>query len=207
MSDTEHAELIQELRAALQRQDERQKRQETLFRRVMVAFVVTAGFGLFQTITTHQAEAGIFSQVRKDMELVDKILTRVDVILTEMDTPSPALKNRSPIQVMGEIVYEMDYALDVMQTDQTLAKVNGMLDSLSELRGIQDVLEAMPRMANDMGYVRADMDKITGDMTMMSNNMAVMTRNTGIMSYDMHGMSSTVTPTMGRMNNFMRWMP
>ncbi|MCV6636248.1 hypothetical protein [Candidatus Albibeggiatoa sp. nov. NOAA] len=181
----------------LERSEKRYERSQKHFRIMTLMFAIfmlgMVAFTIFRVDFVEKAEAtGLISSLKMDMQNLNTILANMAELMKEVNSPEA----KDAVSKIDDIING---------THNLLVEVHSEEDTI--VRAISRAVQEMQEITDDMKGMTSDMSHMRGSMESMVQNFNTMTRDVHIMSVDMHRMSSTVTPTMGNMNNFMRFIP
>jgi hypothetical protein len=196
MSETNLEQTVQKLVEHLERSEKRYERSQRQFRLMSMVFAIfmlgVVAFTFFQVDVVKKAEASLLGSIQMDIKNLNTILGNMADVLEHVNSPE-AKDAASKIDDIVNGTHKL--LVEVHKEEDTI--VAAISRAVAEMN---DIAQDMKGMTEDMTYMRTSMGA-------MVKNFDVMTRDVHIMSVDMHRMSSTVTPTMGNMNNFMRFIP
>ncbi|MBF0445375.1 MAG: hypothetical protein HQL68_07275 [Magnetococcales bacterium] len=192
---------VADLTKLVERSEKRTLRLERLLRHGTVLFVCVLSLILFMGVEwVVKAEAtNTIKELKEDMDSMNNIMKQTSSMLTSLNEKDPQT-GKTPIERIDNIIASVDTILTDSTSEKSLNNIDNFILHLSKLQGIQEMLSTMPKMGTDM-------HNMTQNMASMSANMAIITNNTSMMSYDLRGMTRSVSPTMNRMGDFMDWMP
>ncbi|WP_353573040.1 hypothetical protein [Candidatus Albibeggiatoa sp. nov. BB20] len=190
-------QTVQTLVAHLKHSEKRHERSQRQFRLMSIVFAVfmlgVVTFAFFRVDFVEKAEAAsILGSLQMDIQNLNTILANMAELMADVNSPEA----KDAVSKIDDIINGTHHILVEAQEEK---------DTI--VKAITRVVAEMNEMTQDMKGMASDMGHMRGSMDSMVNNFTVMTRDVHIMSVDMHHMSATVTPTMGNMNNFMRFIP
>jgi len=196
MTQASLEQSVQSLVAQLERTEQRYERSQRQFRLMSLIFggfmFAVIMFAIFRVEFVEKAEASLLGSLQMDIKNLNTILGNMAELLKDVNSPEA----KQAVNKVDDIINS---------THELLVKAKEEEDTI--VRAITRAVSEMNDIAHDMKGMTADMSHMRGSMESMVKNFNLMTRDVHIMSVDMHRMSSTVTPTMGNMNNFMRFIP
>jgi len=177
---------MQLLIAQMERNETRHTQLQRNFRWLSIAFgltlVLLVGMSLkVQFIQEAKAES-IIKELEVDMHNLNKILGGGAEFVETIKKDQMDKKLLSAMSKIGDIVNNLDAILKALATEEN-----------------NEALKNLASMVNSGGIADA-VRSLEDDMSSMSHNMYIMT-------VDMHRMSGTATPAMGRMYDMMRFIP